>query len=425
LRRLIAISAFIFAAMPAKADVWWLEGVRARPTVPANIIGPVDNREWLTPEHGQKLGLSAAEVIRIQDSTGFVNCRGGIGSAALVFDNQHIVTALHVIVDRTDSKKKFRENCAFYAHDPLKRYVAHPLILAGDSYISGTIDVEKNPGSDWVIVKLSRPVARGMPFAIGDERIWRMGNPIIAISSVQRDKPGPMHKENPGLPLAHKCTIRQLWKNIGSRGFRSDCDMEPGGSGGVSVARIDGNLVLAGIFIRAGKSPNFLPYAPTNSTIAISVADEMVNAIFRLGAAEIKSSAHQKHALLAGDIGDELDETSRLIALRTEMQALNNFMASGALRWRSQKASGYVLPLPHNGQPPAIDRCRSFVHAVVYGPDRVKSAKGKVCREKSGKWAVAKADLQSEVRPASQAAGAPPCSSARSEQRETPSSQCR
>src|ERR1700754_3390088 len=102
--------ALFFAAGPAKADVWWLDGVRLQPAVQASIIGPRDDREWLTPERGEELGLSGAEVIRIQDSTGFIACKGALGSPALVIDNQHIVTEIHVLLDRTDGKGKFRDN---------------------------------------------------------------------------------------------------------------------------------------------------------------------------------------------------------------------------------------------------------------------------------------------------------------------------
>jgi len=276
------------------------------------------------------------------------------------------------------------------------------------------------------VVKLARPVAQGIPFAIGDERVWRIGNQIIAISSVQSDKPEPGHKDNPGLPLAQKCTIRNLVNAMGGRVFLSDCDSKKGGSGGVSVMRLDGNLVLAGIIVGNSGPKDFQPYGPKNFTASISVTNEVVSAVFRLAAGEIKTSAHQKHALLAGDIGDDLDEKSRLIALRTEMQALNNFMSAGAIRWKSNNASGYVLPLGHNGPPLAIDRCRSFVHAIVYAPDRVKSAKGKVCREKNGPWVLVSENPQSEAQsPSRGAAGAAPCTSADQRQRETPSSQCR
>ncbi len=117
MRRIWICLALTLVSTPVAAEVWWLNGLRVPVTIPAAIIGPIDNREWLTPETGEKLGLSAAEVIRIQDSTGFVACKNAIGSAALVIDNQHILTAIHVVLDRTDPKKRFRENCVFYAHD--------------------------------------------------------------------------------------------------------------------------------------------------------------------------------------------------------------------------------------------------------------------------------------------------------------------
>lgn len=406
------LCAFLLSAGAANADVWWLERAFVRSAKLANVIGPTDDRVWLTPEAGEKLGLSAAEVLQIQDSTGFINCRGAQGSAALVFDNRHVITAVHVIVDKNDPKKKFRQGCAFYAHDPMKRYVAHPLLLSEDSYRAGTLDTDKSPGGDWAIIKLAKPVARGTPFAIGDERIWKVRNSIIAISSIQRDKPGPIHKDNPGLPLAQKCTIRALLKGNGSRGFRSDCDVEPGGSGGVSIMRIDGNLVLAGVFIRAAKGENFKPYAPGNTTVAISVNDAVVAAIFDLAAGGIKPSQHQKSALLAGEIGDDLDEATRAVALRTETRALNDFMSTAMTRWTAKRVTGYVLPLPHDGPPLARDRCRSFMHAVVYAPDRIKSAKGRVCRTNNGGWALASDELKNEARAPAPGARAPQCASA-------------
>jgi surface antigen len=425
LRRLFFLSAavFVLGIGTAQAEIWWLEGARPAVTIPAAIIGPKDDREWLTPDVGQKFGLSAAEVIRIQDSTGFVACRGSLGSGALVIDNEHIVTAIHVIVDRSDAKnKKFREDCAFVAHDVNKRYVRHRLILKESSYIAGTLDVDRDRSGDWAIIKLERPVPRGVPFALGDERVWRIGNQIVMLSSNMSDKPNPMDKDNPGLPIAQKCMIRHLARGLTGRIFLSDCDSKSGASGGVSIMRLDGDLVLAGIVVGNSGKVDFQPYGPKNFTASISVADGVVNAIFRLGAKEIRASAHQKNALLAGEIGDELDEASRLLAHRTEIQALNTLAPS--LRWKSKTASGYVLTMTPKGTAPAANRCRSFTHAIVYGPDRTKAAKGKACRGTNGAWSIV-IDLADEVQSPSQGAGAPPYANAGPERRERPSSQSR
>ena len=394
-RRLVLLCLIVLWTPAAKAEPWWLGQTAPHFQFPANIVG-ADDRVWLTPEAGEKLGLSAAEVLRIQDSTGFIACRGAIGSAALVYDNQHVVTAIHVVIDQNDKERKFRERCAFFAHDPTKRYVAHPLILAEGSYRAGTKDAVKNPEQDWAIFKLARPVARGEPFAIGDARAWRVGGPIIAISSVQADKPAPNVRENPGLPLAHKCTVRELGQRIDQRLFRSDCDVEQGGSGGISLARVNGQLVMAGIFVRSGKAQKGLPYSQFNSAVAIVVADQVINAIFDLVAREIQPSRLDRHALLAGEIGDELDETTRMIALRTETRALNDFYSRNAVRWQSGKIEGYVLPLPHNGPVGAIGSCRPFVHAILFAPEKIKSSKGQVCREKNGVWTVVKRETQTK-----------------------------
>jgi surface antigen len=423
-RRFWICVALTLVSGPVAAEVWWIEGARPQTTIPAAIIGPTDNREWLTPESGEKLGLSAAEVSRIQDSTGFVACRGALGSGALVIDNQHILTATHVVVDRKDPKKKFRQDCAFFTHDVRKRYVAHRLVLTENSYLAGTLDVDRDRSGDWAVIKLARPVARGVPFAIGDERVWRIGNPIVMISALMSDRPDPVHKDNPGLPLAQKCTIRHLTRGVSARIFLSDCDSKSGASGGVSVMRVDGNLVLAGITVGNAGTVDFKPYGPNNFTASISVTEAVVSAVFQLGARDIRPSTHTKNTLLAGDIGDDLDEATRLIALRTEMRALNHFTSSAAVRWKTQSVSGFIIPLPHIGASRAADRCRTFVHAIIYGPDRAKSAKGKACRRTDGSWAVA-ADLTTEVRSPLLGAGAPPCASAGQQTRETPSSQCR
>ncbi len=306
-----------------------------------------------------------------------------------------------------------------------KRYVAHRLLLDENDYIAGTLDVDRDRSGDWAVIKLARPVARGVPFSVGDDRVWRINNSIVMISATMSDKPSPAHKDNPGLPIAQKCTIRHLSRGISARSFISDCDTKSGASGGVSIMRLDGNLVLAGITVGNSGTQDYQPFGPKNFAASISVTDAVINGIFRFSAGAIKTSAHQKNSLLAGDIGDELDEPSRLIALRTEIQALNNFRSTGSLRWKSQNASGYVLPLPHNGPPLAIDRCRGFVHAVIYAPERVKSARGKVCREKNGQWMLARNEPKTQLQLPGQGAGAPPCASADQESRKTPSSLCR
>lgn len=421
-RRLLLPCLIVFWTSAAGAEPWWLSQSKPHFRVPANIVG-ADDRMWLTPEAGEKLGLSSAEVLRIQDSTGFIACRGSIGSAALVYDNQHVVTAIHVVFDHTT--QKFRERCAFYAHDPMKRYIPHPIIITQGSYRAGTTDVHRNPEQDWAIFKLTRAVARGEPFAIGDARAWRVGGPIIAISSVQSDKPAPQSRENPGLPLAHRCTIRELGVRIDQRLFRSDCDVEQGGSGGISLARVNGQLVMAGIFVRSSSVQKGTPYSRFNSSVAIVVADQVINAIFDLVAAQIRPSRLDRHALLAGEIGDELDENTRLIALRTETRALSDFYARSAVRWQNGKIEGYVLPMPHNGPMGAIGNCRPFVHAIIYAPDKMKSSKGQVCREKNGAWAVVRRETQTISTQPATADEQLRCATSRPAQQETPSLPCR
>jgi surface antigen len=386
LRHISIICAIILVAVPANADV--LKFQKGAPRLTTPLIGSVDHRQWLTIENGEKLGLSAAEVTRIWRSTGFILCDRTAGSAALVFDNRHIITAAHVIVDRDDPYKAFRKNCAFYAHDSNKSYVRHPLILSVDAAVVGTRDTASYPGDDWAVVKLDLPVAGGLPFAIGDERIWKAGNQFFAITSDQRDKPNPFHPDNPGLPMGQKCDIREVERRLYSHNFKSECDLDHGASGGVSIMRLDGDLVLAGINVRAGR----LPGSPRPVITSIIVAEEIPVAIFQLGANAIRASARRNNALLAGEIGDELDDSARFVAQRTEISALNDLMSSGIVRWKSAAVSGLVIVLPHDGPPETPSTCRPFVHAIVYGPERTKAAKGKVCRAKNGRWVLSKSE---------------------------------
>jgi surface antigen len=384
LRHISIISAVMLAAGAANADVLKFEkGALQRATSP---IGSVDHRQWLTIENGEKLGLSAAEVTRIWRSTGFVICDSGAGSAALVFDNRHIITAAHLLIERDDPYKAFRKNCVFYAHDPNKSYVRHPLILNPDTAILGTRNTASYPNEDWAIVKLQVPVAGGIPFAIGDERVAKAGNQVFAISSDQIDKPNPFHPDNPGLPMAQKCEIREVEWRPYSHNFKSECDLHSGASGGVSIMRLDGELTLVGINVRSGR----LPDAPRGTTESIVVTGEIPVAVFQLGAGAIRASTRGNNGLLAGDIGDELDDSARLVAQRTEISALNDLMSSGIVRWKSGAVSGFVVPLLHDGPPEMSSNCRSFVHAIVYGPARTKAVKGKACRAKNGRWVLSK-----------------------------------
>lgn len=373
----------MLAAAAAHADVLKFEKINVRPWA-KRAIGPVDNRVWLTVENGEKLGLSAAEVTRVWRSTGFISCEGGAGSAALVFDDRHIVTAAHVIIDRNEPYGAFRKNCAFNTHDANRLYVRHPLMLNSDTTIVGTRNTTKYPGYDWAIVKLERPVSGGIPFVIGDERISKAGNQILAIASDQDDKPNAFHPDNPGLPLAQKCEIQEVGQWYYTSNFKSECDLNHGASGGVSLMRLDGELVLVGITIRGGR----LLEALRPVILSIVVTDDIPIAIFQLGAGAIRPSTRKGNALLAGEIGDELSDSARLIARTTEVKVLNDPTSSGLVRWKSGAVSGFVAPLKNETE--ESENCRSFVHAVIYASTRTRAAKGRVCRDKSGRWVVVK-----------------------------------
>jgi surface antigen len=352
------------------------------PTGEGTFLLPAES-EWLTPDIGKKLGLTAAEVIRIQSSTGFVSCDGVEGSAALVFDNSHIITALHVLIDKSNPNE-FRKNCVFFPHSTSKPYAPYSLILEEYSYIAGTEDFRNYQTADWIIVTLARPVTSGVPFAMDDEHLLKSGSTMIAISSMVPYRPHPRHPDNPGLPLAQKCEVHDVRYELGSLRALSHCNLGPGSSGGATIVRVGGDLVLVGVFVAGTKTPSLSPYGLTLAAAVGVTRDDVLRAIVSLEARKIRASAHDRHALLAGDIGDELDENTRQLAFDTEIDALNGHKS---LSWTSNGIRGRVFLLPD--RPLTVDKhCRTFAHAIYYGPNRMMAAKGLACRGREGRWQI-------------------------------------
>ena len=88
--------------------------------------------------------------------------------------------------------------------------------------------------------------------------------------------------------------------------------------------------------------------------------------------------------VLAGELGAELDDKTRMAAARAEYRALETGGAGSPVAWRiSESVFGTVVPQ----QPFLVGRtdCRRYVHTVNNEGD-VRSAAGTACRGADGVW---------------------------------------
>ena len=225
------------------------------PLIPVNIIDGPDDRASLI-ERGPALGLSPAEIAHIRKVSGHVACAGDqavTGSGALFLTNGQILTAGHIFFGPSGD---LAAKCFFRPQAPDSRWMELDLTRAK----FGATPPKPGSNNDWAIVRLKTPIAGAEPFspAAGPPA---KGEALIVVSA----QPAGFEQVDPNVPIVQGCTVRRVPVSSSTTSFyRTDCDAGGGSSGGMHLARIDGQLVFRGMTISTGpwRDPKFIgaPY---------------------------------------------------------------------------------------------------------------------------------------------------------------------
>ncbi len=209
----------------------------------ANIIG-ADDRGTLAAL-GPKLGLSAAEIARIRAVSGHVACFGAkpaLASGSLFLSNDLVLTAAHTFFENGARATK----CFFRPQAPGADWV--PLKTDAANARFGAVRPKPGSNNDWAILRLARPIAGAEPFPPAATRP-RAGDRLIVLTAHPADR----ELLDPSMPEVRGCTVRRVPSSTAATNFyRSDCDAVGGASGGMHLARVNGNLVFRAITISTG-----------------------------------------------------------------------------------------------------------------------------------------------------------------------------
>jgi hypothetical protein len=239
LRQFAPLIALTLLTAPASAET-------LRP-IPVNVIDGTDDRGSLT-ELGPELGLSAAEIARIRQVSGYVGCLSpspSLGSGALYLDNRHILTAGHIFFEPSGNR---RSRCFF------KNQAAAPVmidLLVDDANARfGATPPKPGSNNDFAVVRLAAPLPGGAPFPVRADVPVKSGDRLIVVTS----HPAGMAREvDKAIPVVQACKIRRVPKSTAKTSFyRSDCDATGSSSGGMHLSRAGGELAYRGITITTG-----------------------------------------------------------------------------------------------------------------------------------------------------------------------------
>jgi hypothetical protein len=222
----------------------------ARPTTrihAVNIIDGEDDRDSLL-SIGPALGLAPEEIARIRKVSGFVGCflpSPSVGSAALFLSNRQILTAAHILIDRSGER---RSKCFFRTQDEVPLLV--DLATGPEDVVFGAKRPRPGSNDDYAVARLVAPVPDAEPFPVAPQNPVRGGDALIVISA----HPAGMTREvDKAVPVVQACTVRRAPVSSGATSFfRTDCDATGSSSGGMHLARVDGRLVFRGITITTG-----------------------------------------------------------------------------------------------------------------------------------------------------------------------------
>lgn len=225
------------------------------PLTPVNIIDGADDRASIL-ERGPALGLSPMEIARIRRASGHVACAGDqavTGSGALFLTNAQILTAGHIFFGPSGD---LAAKCFFRPQAQDSRWIE--LDLTGAKF--GATPPKPGSNNDWAVVRLKTPIAGAEPFPPAAAPPAK-GDTLVVVSA----QPAGFEEVDPSVPIVQGCTIRRVPVSSSTTSFyRTDCDAGGGSSGGMHLARVNGELVFRGMTISTGpwRDPKFIgaPY---------------------------------------------------------------------------------------------------------------------------------------------------------------------
>ena len=122
--------------------------------------------------------------------------------------------------------------------------------LVPEAAVFGALPPKAGSNYDFAVVPLVEPVPGAEPFPVAADKPVRAGDALIVVTA----HPAGMEKEVPNeIPVVQGCKIRRVPVSSSITSFyRSDCDASGSSSGGMNLARVDGELVYRGITITTG-----------------------------------------------------------------------------------------------------------------------------------------------------------------------------
>jgi len=276
LRLLVFIGLLAGSCAPCAAGPWPTGGARLRlmpPAIAANVIDGKDDRGSLL-ELGPGLGLSAGEIERIRQVSGYVGCLSpspSLGSGALYLTNRQILTAAHIFFEPSG---QMRSRCFFKNQDLAP--VMIDLMLDGGNARFGAVPPKAGSNNDYAIVRLAVPIEGAEPFPVEEKVTVRSGDGLIVVTA----HPAGMAREvDNAIPVVQGCKIRRVPISTAATNFyRSDCDASGSSSGGMHLSRVGGQLVFRGITITTGRwrDPQFhgAPYNERGGSVTTALGTD-------------------------------------------------------------------------------------------------------------------------------------------------------
>jgi hypothetical protein len=242
---------------------------------PANIVGPTDDRGMIR-SIGAKY-LSPVEATQLRNNVGYVHCPGNpkdklvkgapihdgylgrITATGFLVGKDVVVTAAHAFANFYGMLRPAIGSCYFQTQgDRSKRYMVRPETLR-----HGFLWREKDKNDDYAVIQLTEVVENAQPLTVFSSpeplSVDTIIYPVVAFRP-EGKKLGDLEYE----PLIQECLVKKL--NLGTAHrpstFYSNCDNERGGSGGPNLVRVQGRLIVTGIFYATGPiEADFLPYS--------------------------------------------------------------------------------------------------------------------------------------------------------------------
>lgn len=224
----------------------------------AHIVG-VDDRRALSKVHDQ-IGMSTEEAKLYTQAMGQCICRTETEersiTCSLIGFNDRVWTNLHAFVDSNNKSllsKRNLTNCRFENFGRPK--TIRKLIFKQGSYAFATRPGDKEKGLDLAVVTLDKPIEHLTPIPMirSFTRLTK-GTTVLNLSGHQ----SAMKVDVVGEPIGQSCRVLGNWTQSTSwPTFATDCDNKPGGSGGLILARIDGNLLTVGMTVSTPAEDRF------------------------------------------------------------------------------------------------------------------------------------------------------------------------